>query len=185
MPFEFFDAGPHGVKIIKPEVFHDERGEFRETYKKPAFEQAGIDGEFVQDNFSKSKANVLRGLHYQMGDAVQGKIVECSNGVLFDVVVDLREDSPTFGESWSIILSEYNRKMLYVPRGFAHGFLTLSETAGVRYKVDNAYKPDKEAGVIWDDPTLAIDWPVEEPILSEKDMNWPTFEAAVKRDLVF
>jgi len=185
VPFKFSDAELRGIKVIKPEVFEDERGLFMETYKRAAFEKAGIDGEFIQDNYSKSKANALRGLHYQKGDAAQAKIVQCSEGVILDVVVDLKKDSPTFGESLSMILSEHNKKMLYIPREFAHGFLTLSNTAKIRYKIDNDYKPDTEGGIIWDDPTLAIDWPVEDPILSEKDMNWPTFETAVERDLVF
>jgi dTDP-4-dehydrorhamnose 3,5-epimerase len=185
VPFEFSDTELRGVKVIKPEVFEDERGLFMEAYKRTAFEEGGIDREFVQDNHSKSKANVLRGLHYQRGDAAQAKIVQCTEGVILDVVVDLRQDSPTFGESLSRILSEHNKKMLYVPRGFAHGFLTLSSTATVRYKIDNDYEPDAENGIIWDDPTLAIDWPVEDPVLSEKDMNWPTFETAVNRNLVF
>ncbi|OYR41419.1 dTDP-4-dehydrorhamnose 3,5-epimerase [Halorubrum sp. Eb13] len=185
MPFEFSDTEVHGLKVIEPEVFEDERGLFMETYKREAFEEAGIDVGFIQDNYSKSKANVLRGLHYQKGDATQAKVVRCSEGAIFDIAVDLRKESPTFGESLSTILSEHNKKILYVPRGFAHGFLALSDTAKVRYKVDNDYEPDKEGGIIWNDSTLAIDWPVEEPILSEKDKNWPTFEAAVERDLVF
>ena len=185
MPFEFSDTKLRGLKAIKPEVFEDERGLFMETYKWRAFEEAGIDVGFIQDNYSKSKANVLRGLHYQKGDAAQAKIIQCFEGAIFDVVVDLKKKSPTFGESWSTILSEHNKKMLYVPRDFAHGFLTLSETAKVRYKVDNDYEPNREGGIIWDDPTLAIDWPPEDPILSEKDMNWPTFETAVERELVF
>lgn len=185
MPFEFSDTEIRGLKVIKPEVFEDKRGLFMETFKRAAFEKAGIDREFIQDNYSKSEANVLRGLHYQKGDAAQAKIVQCLKGVILDVVVDLKQDSPTFGEPLSRILSEHNKKMLYVPRDFAHGFLTLSNTAKVQYKVDNDYKPDAESGIIWDDPKLAIDWPVEDPILSEKDMNWPTFETAVNRDLMF
>jgi len=185
MPFEFSDTEIRGLKLIKPEVFEDERGLFMETYKRAAFEEAGIDVEFIQDNHSKSTANVLRGLHYQKGDAAQAKLVRCSEGVIFDVVVDLRTEHSTFGESWSTILSEHNKRMLYVPRGFAHGFLTLSETAKVGYKVDNDYQPDREGGIIWDDPTLDINWPIESPVLSEKDTNWPTFETSVESDLVF
>lgn len=185
VPFEIFDTDLRGLKEISPEVFEDERGLFMETYKRTAFEAAGIDGRFIQDNYSKSRANVLRGLHYQLGEAAQAKIVQCIEGVIFDVVVDLNQESPTFGESSSMVLSEHNKKMLYVPRDFAHGFLTLSDTAKVRYKVDNEYAPNKEGGIIWDDPTLAIDWPVADPILSEKDSNWPTFETAVERELVF
>lgn len=185
MPFEFSDTELRGLKIITPEVFKDRRGLFMEAYEQTAFEKAGIDVEFIQDNYSKSKANVLRGLHYQKGAAAQAKLVQCSEGVIFGVVVDLKESSPTFGESSTIILSEHNGKMLYVPRDYAHGFLALSDTAKVRYKVDNDYAPDREAGIIWDDPTLAIDWPVDDPILSEKDSNWPTFETAVEEGVVF
>lgn len=185
MPFEFTNTEIRGLKVIKPEIFEDKRGTFMETYKTAAFEKAGIDARFIQDNYSKSTANVLRGLHYQEGDAVQAKLIKCSEGVIFDAVVDLREESATFGESWSTILSEHNAKMLYVPRGLAHGFLALSGAAKVGYKVDNDYRPDRERGIIWDDPTLAIDWPVESPVLSEKDTNWPTFETAVERGLVF
>lgn len=185
MAFEFSDTEIPGLKIIHPEVYEDKRGLFMETYKRTAFEEAGIDVGFIQDNYSKSKANVLRGLHYQTGDAAQAKMLHCSAGVIFDAVVDLRKDSPTFGESWSTILSEHNNKLIYVPRGLAHGFLTLSETAKVRYKVDNHYRPNREAGISWDDPTLAIDWPTEEPIVSEKDKDWPTFDVALERDLVF
>ncbi|UWG50165.1 dTDP-4-dehydrorhamnose 3,5-epimerase or related enzyme [Halalkaliarchaeum sp. AArc-CO] len=185
MPFEFSDTELRGLKAIKPEVFEDDRGLFMETYKREAFEEAGIDVGFIQDNFSKSTSNVLRGLHYQTGDAAQAKIVQCTAGKIFDVVVDLKKASPTFGEYTSTILSEENKLMLYVPREYAHGFLTLSDTAKVRYKVDNDYRPNREGGIIWDDPTLAIDWPSDDPILSEKDRNWPTLETAIENDLVF
>lgn len=185
MPFKFSDTELRGLKVINPDVFEDERGLFMETYKRAAFEEAGIDMEFIQDNYSKSKANVLRGLHYQKGEAAQAKIVQCFEGVIFDAVVDLREESPTFCESSSTILSEHNNKILYVPRGFAHGFLTLSDVAKVRYKVDNDYQPNREGGIIWDDPKLAIDWPVENPNLSEKDVDWPTLKTAAEKNLLF
>ncbi|OYR44612.1 dTDP-4-dehydrorhamnose 3,5-epimerase [Halorubrum sp. Ea8] len=185
MPFEFSDTDLRGVKIIKPTVFGDERGQFMEVYKREAFNEAGIEEEFVQDNCSKSEANVLRGLHYQRGDAAQTKLVQCSGGAILDTVVDLKYDSDTFGHSKSVILSEHNNRMLYVPRDYAHGFLTLTDNATVRYKVDSKYSPEDEAGIIWDDPTLEIDWPVDDPKLSDKDTTWPTLEAAVERDLVF
>lgn len=185
MPFNFSDVGLRNLKIIRPEVFEDKRGMFMEAYSKEAFKHVGIDVEFIQDNYSKSTANVLRGLHYQEGDAAQAKLIQCFEGVIFDAVVDLRKESPTFGEAWSTILSEHNKKMLYIPRGCAQGFLALSDTAKVAYKVDNDYKPEREAGIIWDDPKLGINWPVKSPILSEKDTNWPTLETAVERDLVF
>ena len=185
MPFEFSDTELRGVRIIRPTVFSDERGVFMEVYKREPFAEAGIETEFVQDNCSKSKANVLRGLHYQRGDAAQAKLVQCSKGTILDVVVDINTASDSFGRSKSIVLSEHNNRMVYVPRDYAHGFLTLSDTATVRYKVDTEYSPDDEAGIIWDDPTAAIDWPADDPILSEKDTTWPTLEAAVERDLVF
>lgn len=185
VPFEFSDTDLRGVKIIEPTVFTDERGQFMEVYKREVFTEAGIEEEFVQDNCSISKANVLRGLHYQRGDAAQAKIVQCSDGAILDVVVDLKAKSDTFGQSKSLVLSEHNNRILYVPRDYAHGFITLSDTATVRYKVDNKFSPDDEAGIIWDDPTLEIDWPIDDPTLSEKDTTWPTLEAAVERDLVF
>lgn len=185
VPFEFFDTELRGVKVIKPIVFEDDRGQFMEVYEREAFSEAGIEVGFIQDNCSKSKANVLRGLHYQRGDAAQAKIVQCSEGAILDIAVDLKTESDTFGQSKSLVLSEHNNQMAYIPRDYAHGFLTLSDTAKVRYKVDNEYSPDDEAGIIWDDPTLAIDWPIDDPILSEKDTTWPTLEAAVERDLVF
>ncbi len=185
MPFEFSDTELRGLKIIKPTVFKDDRGQFMEMYKREPFTEAGIEVEFVQDNCSKSKANVLRGLHYQRGDAAQAKVVQCSEGTILDVVVDLNTESDSFGRSRSLILSEHNNRMVYVPRDYAHGFLTLSDTATVRYKVDNEYSPDDEGGIIWDDPMLAIDWPTDDPKLSEKDTTWPTLEAAIESDLVF
>jgi dTDP-4-dehydrorhamnose 3,5-epimerase len=185
MSFEFRETDIADVKVIVPKVFEDDRGLFMETYVRESFLAAGIDAEFVQDNYSVSEASVLRGLHYQHGDAAQGKLVQCTGGVIFDVAVDLRTDSPTFGESVSMILSEHNRKMLWIPRGFAHGFLTLSRTAEVRYKLDNEYAPDREAGIYWDDPSLGVDWPVDDPILADKDTDWPTVQQAVKEDLVF
>lgn len=185
MPFEFRDTALRDVVVVEPEVFEDDRGLFMETYVEESFREAGIDTDFVQDNYSKSEAGVLRGLHYQRGDAAQGKLIQCDQGVIFDVVVDLRRGAETFGESLSMILSEHNRKMLYAPRGFAHGFLALSDTVVTRYKVDNYYAPEKEAGIRWDDRTLDIDWPVTDPVLSEKDADLPTFDEAVDAGHVF
>jgi dTDP-4-dehydrorhamnose 3,5-epimerase len=185
VPFEFFDTNLRGLTVVVPRVFEDKRGQFMEAYKKTAFEDAGIETDFIQDNYSVSHANVLRGLHYQKGDAAQAKLVQCPDGAIFDVAVDLKRDSPTFGDVSTAILSEHNNKMLYVPRDYAHGFVTISDTAKVRYKIDNDYAPDREGGIIWDDTTLGIDWPVEDPIVSEKDSNWPTFDTAVENNLVF
>lgn len=185
MPFEFKRLDIPDVILIKPKVFNDGRGFFMETYKKPDFERAGIKWEFVQDNHSKSKYGVLRGLHFQREPYAQAKIVRCIRGVIYDVAVDLRKDSPTFGKWVGIVLSEHNKWQLYIPRGFAHGFVVLSDVAEVVYKVDNVYAPDYEGGIIWNDQDIGIDWPIDNPILSEKDKNWPTLRKAIKQGWVF
>lgn len=185
MPFEFERLEIPDVILIKPKVFGDERGFFMETYKRPDFESAGIKGEFVQDNHSRSRYGVLRGLHFQREPYAQAKIVRVVRGVIYDVAVDLRKDSPTFGEWVGVILSEFNKWQLYVPRGFAHGFVVLSDVADVVYKVDNVYAPDYEGGIIWNDPDLNIDWPLDEPIISEKDRKWPKLREAIERGWVF
>ncbi|AHL23097.1 dTDP-4-dehydrorhamnose 3,5-epimerase [Thermococcus nautili] len=185
MPFEFERLEIPDVVLIKPKVFGDERGFFMETYKKPDFERAGIKGEFVQDNHSRSRYGVLRGLHFQREPYAQAKIVRVVRGIIYDVAVDLRRNSPTFGKWVGVILSEFNKWQLYIPRGFAHGFVVLSDVADVVYKVDNVYAPDHEGGIIWNDPELGIDWLVDEPIVSEKDKKWPTLKEAIKRGWVF
>ncbi len=185
MPFEFKRLEIPDVILIKPKVFEDERGFFMETYKKSDFEKAGIKEEFVQDNHSKSKYGVLRGLHFQREPYAQAKIVRCIRGVIYDVAVDLRRDSPTFGKWVGVILSEHNRYQLYIPRGFAHGFVVLSDVAEVVYKVDNIYAPDYETGIIWDDSDIGIGWPVDDPIVSEKDRKLPTLREALEKGWVF
>jgi len=185
VPFEFKDTELEDAKIVKPQVFGDERGFFMETYVKEKFEEGGIDTEFIQDNHSKSEHGVLRGLHYQKGEHSQGKLVRCTQGVITDVIIDLRRDSETFGEHLKVILSEHNKKMLWVPRGFAHGFYTLSKTAEVQYKVDYDYAPEQEAGIAWNDPELDINWPTDNPKLSDKDEEWPTLEEAKEEGLLF
>ena len=185
MPFEFVKTKIPDVILIKPKVFGDERGFFMETYKKEDFERAGIRGEFIQDNHSRSRYGVLRGLHFQKEPYAQAKIVRCIRGIIFDVAVDLRKDSPTFGKWVGVILSEFNKHQLYVPRGFAHGFCVLSEVAEVVYKVDNKYAPDYEGGVIWNDEDIGIEWPIDEPTLSEKDQKWPTLKELVERGELF
>ncbi|MBW9221286.1 dTDP-4-dehydrorhamnose 3,5-epimerase [Methanothermococcus sp. SCGC AD-155-M21] len=185
MPFEFKKTKIPDVILIKPKVFGDERGFFVETYKKKDFEEAGIRGEFLQDNHSRSSYGVLRGLHFQREPYAQAKIVRCVRGVIYDVVVDLRRDSPTFGKYVGVILSEYNKYMLYVPRGFAHGFLVLSDLAEVMYKVDNIYAPEYEGGLIWKDEDISIEWPIDDPILSEKDKKWPTLKELREREEIF
>jgi len=185
MPFEFRKMKIPDVILIKPKVFGDERGFFMETYKRSDFERAGIKGEFLQDNHSRSRYGVLRGLHFQREPHAQAKIVRCIRGVIYDVAVDLRKNSPTFGKYVGVILSEYNIYMLYIPRGFAHGFLVLSGEAEVVYKVDNEYAPHSEGGLIWNDPDVNIPWPIEDPVLSEKDQKWPTLKELIERDDLF
>jgi len=164
--------------IIEPTLFEDERGYFYEKFNEKKFEDlTGLNGHFVQDNISKSSYGVLRGLHLQKGEHAQAKLVSCLEGKVFDVAVDLRQDSPTFGKWFGIELTPENKLQLYVPRGFGHGFSVLSETAIFAYKCDNFYHKESEGSVIWNDPDLNIDWklPVEDVILSEKDKILPTF----------
>lgn len=157
-----------GLFLIQPTVFSDARGYFYEMYQKKAFQNVGIDVEFVQDNRSASKNGILRGLHFQKNNP-QGKLVTALRGEVFDVAVDLRLGSPSFGQHFSVILSEENKLQMYIPPGFAHGFAVLSDYAEFYYKCTAYYDPESEAGIAWDDKTIAIDWPIKEPILSEKD----------------
>jgi dTDP-4-dehydrorhamnose 3,5-epimerase len=159
-----------GVCLIEPVCFEDHRGFFMETHHFEKYRQAGIDATFVQDNHSHSKRHVLRGLHYQL-NRPQGKLVYAVTGEIFDVAVDIRPGSPTFGCWTGAILSAQNHKQIYVPVGFAHGFVVLSETADVIYKCTDVYTPGDEYGVLWNDPAIAIDWPVDIPILSQKDQE--------------
>ncbi len=167
--FKFTKTEISGVILVEPQVFEDERGFFCETYKKSEFLANGITDEFVQDNHSKSKKNVLRGLHYQTGPYAQAKLVRCIKGKIFDVAVDIRKDSPTYLKWVGYILSEENKNQLYIPAGLAHGFCALEDGTEMVYKCSKEYFPDSEKGIIWNDPQLAIKWPVEEPILSAKD----------------
>ncbi len=157
----FIDTKFEGLKIFEPRVFEDDRGYFFEAYNENAFKAAGIDTQFVQDNQSKSSYGVLRGLHYQRVPYAQAKLVRVLEGKVLDVVVDIREGSPTYGEWFSIELSAENKKQLFVPRGFAHGFVVLSETAVFYYKCDNFYNKASEDGLIYNDPTLQIDWQID------------------------
>jgi len=161
------------VLLIKPEPHRDARGEFVEVFREHIFREAGIDVSFVQDNISKSKKNALRGLHYQLPPSSQVKLVMVPCGTILDVVVDMRQNSPTFKQHYSAVLSEENRHMLYVPTGFAHGFSVLSEEATVYYKCNDYYSKELERGVRWDDPELNIDWDISDPVLSEKDSKLP------------
>ncbi len=162
------------VWILEPHVFEDARGYFMETWQKEDFDKkTGLVTDFIQDNQSKSSRGVLRGLHYQKGEASQAKLVRVLQGVVVDVAVDLRQDSPTFGRHVMVELSEENKRQLFIPRGFAHGFQVLSETAIFTYKVDNHYAPKSECSIRYDDPFLKIDWPITEKkelLLSEKDL---------------
>jgi len=165
--------------IIEPTVFEDDRGYFYEKFNEQKFEQlTGMNGHFVQDNVSKSSYGVLRGLHLQKGDMAQAKLVSCLEGRVWDVAVDLREDSPTFGQWFGVELSAENRLQFYIPRGFAHGFSVLSPTAVFAYKCDNFYNKESEGGIIWNDAELGIDWklPISDIILSEKDKVQKTFQ---------
>lgn len=169
-----------GVYIIEPRVFNDSRGYFFEAWKQKEFDEQVGPVNFIQDNESKSSYGVLRGLHYQKGEAAQAKLVRVIKGKVLDVAVDIRKSSPTFGQYVMVELSEENKKQFFIPRGFAHGFLVLSEEAIFTYKVDNVYAPQCEAGIRWDDPDLGIDWPIDpkEILMSEKDLAQPCMKNA-------
>ncbi|MDR3013573.1 MAG: dTDP-4-dehydrorhamnose 3,5-epimerase [Chitinispirillales bacterium] len=169
---KFINTGIGGLILIEPRVHNDHRGFFLESYSAKTFAEAGIDCVFVQDNHSKSTAKgVIRGLHFQTAPYEQSKLVRVIRGAIFDVAVDLRPESPTYGQWKGFELTERNFNMLFIPKGFAHGFCTLEENTEIVYKVDNPYSPNHDTGIIWNDPALAIDWPVDEPVLSDKDRN--------------
>ena len=173
---EFIKTSIEGVYVIEPKVFGDNRGYFMETYNEKVFKEAGLDYVFVQDNQSKSKKGVLRGLHFQK-TYPQAKLVRVISGTVFDVCVDLRKNSPTYGKWEGVILSSENKKMFMVPRGFAHGFVVLSETAEFAYKCDDFYHPEDEGGVMWNDEEIGVEWPIDfEPLLSEKDKKHPSLK---------
>jgi dTDP-4-dehydrorhamnose 3,5-epimerase len=182
MNFSFTRLAIPDVVLIEARAFGDERGYFMESYRRGAFSDAGITDAFIQDNRSFSQRGVLRGLHYQRAPHAQAKLVSALQGEIFDVAVDLRAGSPTFGRWLGERLSAENRRMLYVPEGFAHGFQVLSAEALVHYKTTAEYAPQADAGLRWDDPALAISWPLARPILSEKDDALPTLEEV--RDLL-
>jgi dTDP-4-dehydrorhamnose 3,5-epimerase len=171
---DFIKTDIDGLILIKPKVHTDHRGFFLESYSAPTFAAAGINCVFVQDNHSKSMSKgVIRGLHFQTPPVEQSKLVRVIRGAVFDVAVDLRRGSPTFGKWMGFELSERNFNMLFIPKGFAHGFCTLEENTEIVYKVDNPYSREHDAGIIWNDPDLSITWPVSEPVLSEKDEKLP------------
>ena len=175
------ETGIKGVYLIEPRVFADGRGYFFEAWKQEEFEREVCKVKFIQDNESKSSYGVLRGLHYQKGEWSQAKLVRVISGRVLDVAVDMRRSSPTFGKHVMVELSGENKQQLFIPRGFAHGFLVLSDEAVFTYKVDNVYKPDAEASVRYDDPKLGIDWPLqaEQLVMSEKDKRAVAFDDAV------
>lgn len=170
---KLIETGIKDLYIIEPEVFGDNRGYFMESYNKNTFLKLGLDYDFVQDNQSKSKKGVLRGLHFQK-KYPQAKLVRVIEGEVFDVAVDLRKNSPTFGKWFGVLLSDENKRMFIIPRGFAHGFVVLSESATFTYKCDEFYHPEDEGGINWNDKEIDIKWPIDfEPILSEKDKRHP------------
>ena len=176
--FNFIETKIRDLYIIEPKVFGDNRGYFMEYYNKKAFFDAGLTMEFVQDNESKSKKGVLRGLHFQTKHT-QGKLVRVTEGAVYDVAVDLRKGSPTYGQWEGILLTSENKKQFYVPEGFAHGFLVISDTAVFNYKCTDFYAPEYDGGVLWNDPEIGIEWPldgIEEVLLSEKDKNQKTLK---------
>lgn len=174
MPFEFEKTQLPDVILVKPKIFGDTRGFFMETYKKTEFAKNGIDIEFVQDNHSKSTKGVLRGLHYQKEPKAQAKLVRCPYGKVFDVAVDIRKNSPYFGKWTGAILSSENKHMLYIPEGFAHGFVVLSDEAELFYKASDEYSPEHDRGIKWNDPDINIDWGIDfKPLVSEKDDRQP------------
>ena len=173
----FIETALAGVKIFEPQLWPDERGYFYESYNQNVFRAAGINDSFVQDNQSRSTYGVLRGLHYQVGEFAQSKLVRVIEGEVLDVVVDIRDGSPSFGKWTSVVLSADNKKQLYIPRGFAHGYIVLSKTAEFFYKCDNFYSKAHEGSIAYNDASLNIDWQVEPDkiILSEKDKLHPRF----------
>ncbi len=174
MPFDFVSLEIPDIKLVIPGVFKDDRGFFLEGYKKSDFMSNGITDDFNQDNYSKSSKGVLRGLHYQLFPKEQAKLVRCCRGKIFDVAVDIRKNSKTFGHWVGEILSEENNHILYIPAGFAHGFVVLSDTAEIIYKTSNEYSKENDRGILWNDPDIGINWGIDfEPILSEKDKIQP------------
>ena len=171
-----------GVLLIEPNVFGDQRGFFMETYHQARYRETGIPEHFVQDNQSRSRRGVLRGLHYQLVQP-QGKLVWVARGQVFDVAVDIRRGSPTFGRWAGAVLDDNNHHQFYIPPGFAHGFCVLSEEADFFYKCTDYYHPQSEQGILWNDPAIGIDWPIQEPLLSAKDLRLPLLAGQVPEKL--
>lgn len=178
MPFEFEKLEIPDVVLVKPKVFGDDRGFFMETFKQSDFERHGITLDFVQDNHSKSNKGVVRGLHYQLNPKAQGKLVRVSRGKLVDVVVDIRKGSPYYGQWVSAELSEKNKHMLWVPHGFAHGVCILEDDTHLLYKATGEYSPEHDRGILWNDSEIGVNWPIDKPLLSEKDRAQPLLHDA-------
>jgi len=176
---KFIKQPLEGVFLIEPAIFKDERGYFFESYNENAFLKAGINSRFVQDNQSKSNKGVLRGLHFQNPPFDQGKLVRVVKGAVSDVIVDIRKKSPTYGQHLTILLSEENQQMLWIPPGFAHGFVTLEDNTLFFYKCTNVYNKASEGGIIWNDPDLNIDWGFENPLVSPKDAELSHFKELI------
>ncbi|MCB0734222.1 MAG: dTDP-4-dehydrorhamnose 3,5-epimerase [Flavobacteriales bacterium] len=172
---EILNVPISGLKVILPKVFGDHRGYFFESYNETAFQNAGLPTHFVQDNQSMSHKGALRGMHFQIPPGAQGKLVRVIQGSVLDVVIDIRKSSPTYGKHFAIELSGENKKMFWIPEGFAHGFLTLEDNTIFSYKCTDVYRPDLEMGLPWDDAELQIDWGVQQPLLSEKDTQHRSF----------
>ena len=185
MPFEFVRQKINDVILVKPKVFGDDRGFFLESYKKSDFFANGIDVEFTQDNHSKSTKGVLRGLHYQAKPHAQAKLVRCSKGEIYDVAIDIRPSSPTFSQYVKVKLTAENKHMLYIPEGFAHGFVALTDEVEVLYKASGEYSLASDRGILWCDKDINIDWEIDfEPILSEKDKKQPLLSEINKEEII-
>lgn len=177
---KFTETKLKGVYIVEPQVFGDDRGFFMESWSKRAFDEAGLHYDFVQDNHSRSTARgTLRGIHFQRGDKAQAKLVRCCRGAVLDVAVDLRPGSPTYKEWVGVELSGENKRQVLIPRGFGHGFLTLSENVEFLYKVDYPYAPEADGGIRWNDPEIGVAWGIDSPVLSEKDSRSPFLKDAI------
>ena len=181
---KIIDIDIQGPKIIEPDIYPDARGFFCETYNQKRYADHGIDVRFVQDNLSSSQKGTLRGMHFQHPHT-QAKLVQVIQGEVLDVIVDIRRNSPTFGKWAGVVLSAEKKRQFFVPEGFAHGFCVLSETALFNYKCSDFYAPDCEKGILWSDPAIGIDWPVKDPILSDKDNKYPCLSDISIDDLPF
>jgi len=178
MPFTFTKLSIPDLILVEAKSFPDDRGFFLESFKESIFIENGINTKFVQDNFSHSIKGTLRGLHYQKDPKAQAKLVHVTKGKIFDVVIDLRKHSPTYGKWISEILSDENHNLIYIPEGFAHGYCVLSDEADIFYKVNQEYSPEYDSGFIWNDPEINIKWPIDKPIISEKDLKLPLLKNA-------